>query len=228
LTKEYAQMLKRMAGLLLCMLLVVQSGCAADVRERLAAGLGKESVNIAQLVRMAETELTPVKAAWLRGWQVLDVMCCCVSHPPRFYVALRDDGTTLRLTGKPDAFNQMIRDARIVVDKAALATEIGAFYLDVTRSFRKVSYRINDLSGIHWLPQPKPADEQRRAELEARYTGLIQPPTAEPSAAGWRVTAWMIYDRTLVRHRLAIAADGTVQDSPEVVETDMPLPYSGR
>lgn len=120
----------------------------------------------------------------------------------------------------------MVRSARVVVDDAAVAIDVGSVYLDVTRTFDKASYRIDSMSDVLWVPSSNPADEQRRADLEAQYGALVQPPVAEPSGTGWTVIAWMVYDRTLVRHSLEIAADGAVQDSPEVVETDLPVPYS--
>ena len=198
----------------------------ADVREKLAAGLAEVSPAKAGLVEAAETTVTPVEATWLHGWQVLDVESRTLPHPQRFYAALSDDGTALVLSGSQDSFDQMMSDAKVVVDDVAVATDVGILYLDVTRAFDKYSYRIDALSEVQWRPNLDSAQEQQRAELETQYAALVQPPAAKPSATGWTVTAWTVDDRTLVRHVLSIATDGAVRDSPEVVATDLPVPAS--
>ncbi|MCL2091250.1 MAG: hypothetical protein FWH11_08530 [Micrococcales bacterium] len=196
-----------------------------DVRERLATGLAAVGSD-GEMVADARTTLTPVEAAWLHEWQVFDIQLETEYRFARFYAALSNDGATLDLSGSPESFAQMVRSAQVVVNDAAVAIDVGNVYLDVTRTFDKASYRIGSISEVHWLPNPVPADEQRRADLEAQYDALVQPSVAEPSGTGWTVTVWMVYDRTLVRHNLEIAADGVVQDNPEVVETDLPVPYS--
>jgi len=200
----------------------------ADVRVRLFAGLAVSSPPLAQLVQTNRTTVTPVDVAWLRGWQVLDVEVSMPNHPKRFYAALSDDDTVLVLSGDPDSFAQMVRSAQVQVGDAATAIDVGNTYLDVTRAFDRYSYRIDSLSEIMWIPNidSDPALAQHRADLEAQYGTLVQPPVAQPTETGWNMTVWMVYDRSLVRHSLEIAADGAVQDSPEVVETEIPVPWT--
>ena len=230
-------MIRRVAGLLVGALLVL-GGCGAhgssadpstatvgaDTRSRLAAGLAVGSPSAAGLIEDSATTLTPVQAAWLPGWQVLDISWVGPNHSRRFYAALSDDGTAVMLAGHPDSFTQMIRSAQVVVDDAAVATDIAVLYLDATREFVRWSYRIDSTSDIQWLPSSE--GDPQRVDLETRYSPLVGPATAEPSGTGWSVTAWMVDDRTLVRHRLEIASNGVVDDTPEVVETDIPVPYT--
>ncbi len=239
----------RVTGLLVAALLVLAAGgCTSDgsasdpsaspgtttgttqedagVREKLAAGLADLSPVKASLVGAAETTVTPVEATWLHGWQVFDVYSRTQYHPQRFYAALSDDGTALLLSGKPDAFNQMVRNGAVVVDDASLATDVATFYLDTTRAFDVYSYRISAMSEVQWRPNLDATQAQQRAQLEAQYDALVQPPAAEPSGTGWTVTAWTVDGATLVDHSLAVAADGTVKDSPDVVATDLPVGVS--
>jgi len=204
---------------------ITQTG--ADVRERLAAGLAAVGSD-AEMVRDMRTTLTPVEATWLHGWQVFDLQLSTEYRSSRFYAALSDDGRTLDLYESPESFAEMTRSAKVAVNDASLAVDVGNLYLDVTRDFRKWSYRIDSLSDVQWRPDiDSDLDlQQQRADLEARYADVVQPPTARASETGWSVTVWMVYDRSLVRHSLEIAVDGAVQDRPEVVETDMPVPYS--
>ncbi|MCL2850066.1 MAG: hypothetical protein FWE61_08490 [Micrococcales bacterium] len=129
------------------------------------------------------------------------------------------------LTGSPDTFAQMTASAQVQVADGAVAADVAAVYLDTTRDFLAASYRIDSID-VLWLPKPDAAAQQRRAALEAQYSQTVAPPTAEPSDAGWTVTVWMVADRTLVRHQLEVGADGAVTDRSDVVETDLPVPYS--
>lgn len=231
----------RVTGLLVGALLVLAlGGCGADgsasdppegttqtaasVRERFAAGLAANAPSTAAAVEAEGTTLTPVDAGWLHGWQVFDVQTHWENDPVRFFAALSDDDTVLMLSGEPDSFSEMARRAQVVVDDASLAVDVGNIYLDVTRDFVRYSYRIDSLSDVQWVSNADTV--QRRAELEAQYAELVQPPVAVPSDTGWNVTVWMVYDRSLVRHDLQIATDGAVQDSPEVVETEIPVPWT--
>ena len=196
----------------------------ADVRERLAAGLAAVGSD-AEMVRDRRTTLTPVDAAWLQGWQIFDIQLNTEYRSSRFYAALSDDGTAVDLDDSPESFAEMTRSAHVSVNDASLAVDVGNLYLDVTRGFRRYSYRIDSVSAIEW-PELNPAEQQQVAEFETKYDAIVQPSVAEPSGTGWTVTAWTIYDRSLVRHRLEIAADGAVQDTQEVVATDLLLPQT--
>jgi len=199
---------------------------AADVRARLAAALSEESEHYAAMVEDPATTVTLVEATWLTRWQVFDVLWRGPYHPQRFYAALSDDDTVLVLSGHPEAFAQMTANAQVQVDDASVAVDIAVFYLDTTRSFQAYSYRIDSVSDISWLPHPDAGEQQRRTEVETQYGPLVAPPAAEPSEDGWTVTVWMVDDRTLVRHQLEIAPDGAVGITSDIVETDIPVPYS--
>ncbi|MCL1918081.1 MAG: hypothetical protein FWG14_07165 [Peptococcaceae bacterium] len=228
------KMIGRVTGFLgVALLILMFGGCSlitgmtqkdADVRKNLADGLAEMRPDEAEWVRSSDATLTLVEATWLHGWQVFDVYVFLAPHPQRFYAALSDDGTALVLSGSSDSFLQMIRSAQIVVDNASAAADIGTLYLDVTRDFYRWSYRIDSLSDIQWVLTPD--REQQRIEIEAQYGALVQPPAPEPSDSGWSITVWMVYDLSLIRHHLLISADGAVQDTPDVVETDMPVPES--
>lgn len=207
---------------LVFLVLPALAGCRADVRERLAVGLAEVNTRYVELVKAPETTLVPVEAAWLHGWQVLLVQTFTVPNPHYFYAALSDGGTVLVLSNRPDSFAQLTRSAGVRVDNASLAIKVAVLYLDVTRAYRSLPYRVDAIADVQWLPHPDAAEQQQRADLETKYADLVGPPTAEPSGTGWTVTAWRVNNRTLVRHRLTVAANGAVHDSPEVLETEIP------
>jgi hypothetical protein len=112
----------------------------------------------------------------------------------------------------------------VQVGSAAVAVEVGKFYLDTTRSFTSLSYRIDSVSDIDWGPPELGTDEaEKRADVEDEFGAAVSP-VAKPSDTGWAVTLWMVDDQSLVRHHLSISADGAVEDRSEVVVTGLPLP----
>jgi len=196
----------------------------ADLPARLAAGLGAISPVKGTLVQDENVTLTPLEAPTLGGWQVIDVLVRLPLHPQRFYAALCDDGTALVLTASPESFSEMTRSAEVLVDDASGATDLAVLYLDVTRDFDWWSYRIDSVSDIGWVMTAEA--EEQRTTLQNKYASLIHAPRAEPSAAGWTVTAWTVYGLTLVRHTMSITSAGAVHDSQDVVETNIPVPAS--
>jgi hypothetical protein len=197
-----------------------------DMRAKISAGLSAISPASADLVADETTRLDPVPAQWLRGWRVYDVQGLAPSHPQRFYVALSGGGSVLLLSGRPESFARMARDAGVVVDTADVALGVAELYLDSTRTFAAYSYRIKSVADIDWLPKPTAEEKRQREEITAEYAGRVGPPAAKPAAAGWTVTSWMVDDRSLVRHRLTVGADGAVQDQRQVVIREMPVPWS--
>ena len=199
---------------------------AADLRGRLALGLQDISPVSARLVTDPETALNPVPAAWLPGWQILDVQNLTGQHPRRFYVALADDNQVVVLTAQPAAFSSLLSDAGVSVTSADTATDIAAVFLDSTRNFVAYSYRIDGVDDIEWRPTLTAEQSKARDQIIAAHGKKITPATAEQTASGWTVSVWTIDDTDLVRHEVSVAANGAVSDKIETVATDLPVPAS--
>ena len=199
---------------------------ASDARGRLADGLEGSSPVPARLVSDPKTTLTPVEASWLPGWQIFDVQNQTPPHPRRVFVALSDEGEALVLTGQPDALSTMLKQADVSVSSADLAAQVAAVFLDSTRTFTTLAYRIDDADDIRWLPTLTAEQQKARDAVISTYGDRIGPAKAEQSSSGWTVEAWMINGADLVRHETTIGTDGTVTDKTETVATDLPVPAS--
>ena len=199
---------------------------AADVRGRLAAGLRDTSPATASLVENAKTTLTPVPATWLPGWQILDVVNLTPPHPRRVYAALSDDGRALVLTGQPDTFSTMLTDAGVSVDSATVATDVAELFLDATRDFVTLSYRVDGVDDIRWRPKLSAEQEKARDQVVSTYGDEVAPAKAGQAGSGWTVTVWSVTGTDLVRHQVGVGADGTTVDKTEVVASDLPVPAS--
>ncbi|HEY5786036.1 MAG TPA: hypothetical protein VIT65_14795 [Microlunatus sp.] len=199
---------------------------AGDVRGRLAAGLRDTSPANASLVENAKTTLTPVPATWLPGWQILDVVNLTPPHPRRLYAGLSDDGRALVLTGQPDNFSTMLTEAGVSVVSATVATDVAGVFLDATRDFVTLSYRVDGVDDIRWRPKLTAEQEKARDQVVSTYGDEVSPAKAVQAASGWTVTTWSVTGTDLVRHQVSLGADGTVGDKTEVVASDLPVPAS--
>ena len=209
------------------------SGCGpgpsrppADLRTRLIGGLRAVSPADADLLADPHTDLTPVPAAWLPGWVIVDVLGQRALHPRRCYAALSDADRAVVLTGRPDRFADVLVDAGVGIDTAELATAVAAVFLDATRDFRAWAYRIASFADIEWLPEPTEAQRLRRDALAEAYHRRIRPIRAEGGTEGWLVGAWMVQGCDLVEHRLTLVSGHPAVDQVSVRERDLPVPSS--
>lgn len=213
---------------------VLLTGCSPDrlrprprdLRTRLAAALGAQDRARADLLADPHTDLTPVPAEWLPGWIIVDVLARIMPHPRRFYAALSDDDRGVVLTGRPDGFSDVLLDAGVRVDTAAVATAVTTVFLDATRDFRAWAYRIDSFADIEWLAEPTAAQRTRRDALAETYRDRIRAPRAEGGADGWLVSAWMVQGRDLVQHRLSVASGRPMEDAATTRERELPVPFS--
>ncbi len=205
---------------------VSSSPDASDVRGRLAAGLQGSSPVTARLISDAKTTLTPVRASWLTGWQIFDAVNQTPPHPRRVFVGLADGGEAVILTGQPDAFSTMLRQAGVQVDSAAVAGQVAIVFLDSTKTFTTLVYRVESADDIGWRPTLTAAEQEKRDAVLAEVGDRISPAEAEKSGTGWTVQSWTVTGTDLVRHETTIGADGAVTDRTEIVASDLPVPAS--
>ena len=117
-------------------------------------------------------------------------------------------------------------DAGVQVDSAEVAVGVGSVFLDTTRSLQAYAYRIGSVADIDWIPKRTATQQAVRDRLIRTYRSKIKPPHAADSGDGWQVTIWMVQGRDLVLHELGIASGTAVSDRAEIVEKDIPVPYS--
>lgn len=194
------------------------------LRARLADALRGSDPRTADLVASAMTEVTSVEAAWLPGWQVLDVLYRGTPHGRRLFVGLADDDRVLQLAGRPDSFDAMTAKAGVEVADARTAAAVAQVRLDATRTFVHYAYRVDRVEDIQWLPQPTLREQAEQRRLERTYRSRIAPPAARSQATGWALTLWTVDDRSLVEHRLVVSRAGQVADTVRTVESRLPVP----
>lgn len=203
-----------------------RSADAADLRERLVHGLQVSTPAGARLVGDAATVLTAVEAPWLTGWQIVDVLNGTAPHPRRMVAALSDAGEAVVLTGHPEAFSTVLQSAGVRVHAAEVAAAVATVFLDSTRTFSTLSYRVEDAADIHWRPTLTATEQATRAAILSAVAERIGPARAAQGSAGWVVESWTVSGFDLVRHQTTIDSAGRISDDSEAVASDLPVPAS--
>lgn len=196
------------------------------MRTRLVTALTPAAPRIAALIEDPFTTLTVIPLPWLSAWTVVDAQNITPPHGQRYLLALSDDDAAEVLTGKPDAFNYVVKGSA-TVSSDETATSIATSFVDLTRAFDVWSYRVESVDDIEWLPKLNASEVAERDKIVADNRAKIAPPAARQAANGWTVTVWTVTGLNLIRHDLTIAADGTVTDARTEVVAGMPVPPSG-
>ena len=204
----------------------VQSTSAGGttMKEQIAATLESTSPTIADAVRAESTRVTPVDAAALAQWQIVDVLSRGDAHPQRWFMGVKDGGSeVVVLSGFPQRWSQVTEGARVT--DAAEAEELATVHADATRDMRKGYTRVTSVDDIRFLPHPSDAESTRIESIRRDHGQRITGATATGDGP-WTVTLWTVTDGDLVRHDVTVETGGGITDDSEVVAPDLPVPQA--
>ena len=177
------------------------------------------------MVAAPNTEIEACATPFLRQSRIFRVEYQNPNRPVLFYVGQTRAGAASLLTGQPDAFVRLAREDRISINSAETATAYATLYLEVTRSMSELTYLVRSVDEVRFRPNLDEAGERKRRDFVRRYSSAISPPAAERNANGFTVSAYVIRQQSLERHRLEVAADGGIEDHAETLERDLPVVY---
>ena len=143
-----------------------------------------------------------------------------------FYVGLAAD-MVFYLTESPDGFNAMIRAAAVSVAGPEYALELARAYVETTRPMRHFGRLVNGAHDVPWLKARTAEARQRLTAAIDAVAAAVAPPAVEEHANGHVITAYVLYDKTIERRTLGVAADGVVSEIERVtIADDLPVPIS--
>ena len=103
------------------------------------------------------------------------------------------------------------------------AVELATVRADATRDMTKGYTRIEAVDDIRFLPKHSPEQTDRIAAITRDHDVTLARATGQ---GPWEVRLWTVTDGDLVRHDVRVATDGSITDTPEVVERGLPVPVA--
>jgi hypothetical protein len=194
-----------------------------ELRRAVVAGL--ESAGQRDLAALAASPesamLGPVRE--LPGGAVA-VLFEAFPHPSASFYAGLARGRVFYLTGRPEAFGDMMRTIRLQVTDEQTAVQIARAYVETTRlmdTFTKVLDSIDDI-GWDTTPGREPAPEKI-----ARLRQSVRPPAVTAAGPGHYQVSLFVLRGTAAEHRvLTVSTDGSVTEQTEDVVPGLSVPVS--
>lgn len=192
------------------------------MKDQIGTALEDMSPSIARPVRADGTTATPVDAAALGDWQVVDVLSREGAHPQRWFMGVKGEGSeVVVLSGFPERWSRVAEGAQVTSGDQAV--ELATVRADATRDMTKGYTRIEAVDDIRFLPKHSPEQTDRIAAITRDHDVTLARATGQ---GPWEVRLWTVTDGDLVRHDVRVATDGSITDTPEVVERGLPVPVA--
>ena len=154
----------------------------------------------------------------------LVVQFAAFPHPSASFHAGLAGGRVFHLTGRPGAFEDMVRASGLQVTDEQTAVQVACAYVETTRTFYTFTGVLDAADDIDWDIRP---GHEPDAEVVARVRRFVRPPSAAAAGPGRYQVSLFVQHGTAAEHRvLSVTIDGTVTERTEDVISDLPVPLS--
>lgn len=173
-----------------------------------------------EAVLSGDAKVEPLRVPGLPEDSVWEVWVPSNPHMPRLVVG-RGPGDQLRLlTGRPEAFAEMVAAVPVSIPDAETALGYVRGFLAATRRHDDLVQVVTDPSEIAWRPG-SPDEEERR---EAFVADTSFAPQVEEHGDGFAVSLVVLRDQHAQLSSFRVTADGRVDAHDEVLVEGLPLP----
>ena len=93
----------------------------------------------------------------------------------------------------------------------------------MTRDMSVLVYLVNSVDEITFYPNLTKEEMQARDVIKERYRWIITSPVVEVVEDEYIVTAYVVRQQELERHKLKVSRKGDVESHITVLERDMPV-----
>jgi hypothetical protein len=196
-----------------------------DIRQLLRDALASVSEHYASLVMDPSSVVETYPAPFLKQYRIYGVQYFTAHKSILFYVGFALGRNACLLTAYPQNYVAMAREDGIVIDSPEVAVNYVTVYLEVTRSMAALSYLVQSVGEVGFRPNLTAEEENTKTLFMEKYRSVITSLTANTTASGYEVTAYVVREQTLERHTLKVSAEGDIKDEVSVLEQRLPLVY---
>lgn len=177
---------------------------------------------VSDAVMAGEAAVEPVAVPGLPEGSVWEVSVPEEPHMPRLIVGRGPGGRLRLLTGRPDAFRELIADLPVVIADADTAVGYVRAFLAITREHDVLVQVPDHADAIQWRPG-SPEEEDRRQAFVAEVS--LEPQVRPREAAdGFVVSLVLLRDQRAEQPTFTVGAGGSIDVDSEILVDGLPLP----
>lgn len=169
------------------------------------------------------TEIEVYPTEFLQQYHIYRVLYQNPYKPILLYLGFAPNSPLYRLAGNPQAYSDLARADQVDLDTRSVALNYATVFLEVTRDMSVLVYLVNSVDEITFYPNLTKEEMQARDVIKERYRWIITSPVAEVVEDEYIVTAYVVRQQELERHKLKISRKGDVESHITVLERDMPV-----
>ncbi|WP_285494342.1 hypothetical protein [Actinomadura sp. NBRC 104425] len=195
-----------------------------EIRETVRRALEEAGdSHLGPLTRKTSSMLQEVSVPLPKTWRFFRFDT--VPHPQAsFQVAVEvSTGKVVYLTGRPEAFGQVLRASKATLPTTREAVAVARAYLDVTRRMNRYLRVVDGVEDLTWRPEPTDEEKKARERAEPRLRSLLKPPAAVAKGDAYVVTLFVRNGTDIEQRTVSIDAGASVTDTRQVVLRGLPL-----
>lgn len=189
------------------------------MRERTIEAFADSDPRLSSFAEDDETRPEPIATPFVDDWYVFQL----TGRHRATVVAVTKEGDPkgVQLTGHPEAWDEVV-DKASVADARTAVSVADAW----TKALRPTTGAARLITSVEDIELTGSTADSVREELRRDHGDAIADVSAEASDDGWTTERWMVHDNDLVRLRLTVHADATVDADRTVVREGLPGPIA--
>lgn len=195
-------------------------GSGGDARARIVAAFDPGSLPH-KLALDETTKITELSEKAVGDWQVYDLLNMQPTYSQRVIVALSPEGLGRELTGEPENYSFVSQQQPPTDADAAAARAVDL--LELTNDYNGLFYYVTSVDEVRWLKSPTEDEQAAKDGFIAKYGSQLGPAVATETASGWQVTGYWMWQTTLRRYTIDVAAGGAITSEFTDLVSDLPV-----
>jgi len=193
-------------------------------KETLAKRVETISEELGGIVRSDATTVEKIETPFLRNGAIYRVAHLGKYRPMGFTVGIAEPDFTVLLPLNPKGFMELKEKAQIELsDSADERLKYVISFLEATRSFSQKFQILHKFDDIDLIPKPSDEEMEGYEKLKGKYVKLIEPPHFADDS---KVVVFAIKQQSLVKIEGAVASNGDIKTSEDVLEPKLPIPFT--
>lgn len=192
-------------------------------KESLAKGIEAINPSMAEIIRSEKSKIATLETSFLRDGEIYLVKKFSPTRMIQIYIGTSDEQTFL-IGGEAERYYEFIEKAKPILDRDELRIAYLKNFLQVTKTGKGRFKIVESVDEIKERPNLKDQQKQEFAKFIEKYKHIIKPPQQTNNESKYEF--FVIKDQSLVKLTLKIIDGYKVEQSEEVLEEKLLIPYT--